>query len=412
MQDIGVRLLGVWKLRVGSNWSRNTTAIVLRTVCTCVTLSIGLLRVDAQITTAPVIFGPEHLEILQDCTTYQNALTSTGITRAGGASAPGRCRAMDFQPLFNGVPLPANWQSSSYKYRETLLPGKRVCIEASGLKVTMSALMHSSVLGWFVNSSTPACGSEGNRIANAADSAFGLLTLSANGIVSQFGNVLHNDPPLKTCQRNRKAAELTLQQLIWERLHVIAQDEQAAWTTSEQAINDPGIGAADRCTAHCGLCDPGWAGTIQCTKTVTDTGPYHYQHSETQTWFVGGTPTQVGALRTVYPTAWTMTATGRKDGNPSWTGNATGAGTLAVSSDAQGMHFGLTNSPIEVFNAFVPQMWAANEWQFAEIIQPIDSNNQVNGSNTDTMHAHSCGAPIAPGTAVCTVVCTWNMQKQ
>ena len=114
----------------------------------------------------------------------------------------------------------------------------------------------------------------------------------------------------------------------------------------------------------------------------------------------------------VYPTAWTMTATGQKDGNPSWTGNATGAGTLAVSSDAQGMHFRLTNSQIVVQKAFMPQMWAAYEWQFAEIIQPIHSNNQVNGSNTDTMHTHSCDAPIAPGTAVCTVVCTWNMQKQ
>ncbi len=214
MQDIGVRLLDVWKSREGLSWSRNTAAIVLRTVCTCVALSIWLLRVDAQVTTTPVIFGPEHLEIQQDCPTYQNVLTSTGVTRAGGASAPGRCRAMDFQPLFNGVPLPANWQASSYKYHETLLPGgpgKTVCIEASGLEVTMSALLQSSELGWFISASAPACGSDLKRFSTAEQMASDILNLSANGIVSQFGNVLHNDPPLKTCQRNLKGCRVGAQ---------------------------------------------------------------------------------------------------------------------------------------------------------------------------------------------------------
>jgi hypothetical protein len=413
MRDIGVRRLGVWKSRICSSWSQNISAIALRTICTCVALSIGSLQVDAQITTVPATFAPERLEVLQACSTYQNALITTGVPRASGVSTPGRCRAMDFVPLFNGVPLPGNWQSSSYQYHETRLPIQRgkVCIEASDLLVTMSAQLQDSVMSWFASPSAPACTTEDNRVAAGEDLTFNLLTISANGIVGQFRNALNNEPLLTTCQSNLRIAETAMKQMIWDRLHGIAQDEQAAWTTSEQALNDPGTGAADRCTAHCGLCASGWAGTMVCKKTATGPGDYH--HNETQTWFVGGTTTQAATGAPIYPTEWTATGSGGVSNgllHPlNWTVNATGAGTLELDSNPQGISFQRTNSEITVNNGTTLGD-AISEFQFDAFPSPAAPVGATSVIGSKTYSGQRCDTPR--GGAVCTVVCDWNMQKQ
>jgi hypothetical protein len=407
-----VRLLGVWESRICSSWGRNISAVALGTVCTCVALSIGSLQVDAQITTEPATFAPERLQVLQSCSTYQNAWITTGVTRASGVSTPGRCRATDFVPLFNGVPLPANWQLSSYRYRETRLSSGRgkVCIQASDLQVTMSAQLRDSVMSWFSSPSAPACTTESHRVAAGADN-IDLPTLNANGIVDQFRNALNSESPLETCQINSTIAETTMKQMIWERLHEIAQDEQAAWTTAEQAINNPGSGAADVCTAHCGLCASGWAGTMVCKKTATGPGDYH--HDETQTWFVGGTPTQAPTGDPIYPTEWTATGSGEvQNGLPhplSWTVNAMGAGTLKLISNPQGISFIRTNSEIVVHNGTTLGD-AIDEFQFDSFPLPAAPVGATSVIGSKTYSGQKCDTPR--GGAVCTVVCNWNMQKQ
>jgi hypothetical protein len=319
---------------------------------------------------------------------------------------------MDFVPLFNGVPLPANWQSSSYQYHETRLSIRRgkVCIEASDLLVTMSAQLRDSVMSWFASLSAPACRAEHDRVAMEAPLTFSMLTLSANGIVGQFINALNNEPPLKTCQSNLWVAERAIKQMIWDRLHGIAQDEQAAWTTAEQALNDPGTGGADRCTAHCGLCVSGWAGTMVCQKTAT--GPGDYYHNETQTWFVGGTPTQATG-DPIYPTVWTATGSGGvSNGLPhplKWTVNATGAGGLQLVSNPQGISFQRYNSEITVNNGTTLGD-AISEFQFDTFPSPAAPVGATSVIGSQTYSGQRCDTPR--GGAVCTVVCNWNMQKQ
>ena len=90
------------------------------------------------------------------------------------------------------------------------------------------------------------------------------------------------------CGPDARQAEAALAQQVELFVDQLVRQQRARWNAVR-----PSLDSAGACVMHCGLCDgTGWAGRVQCVRAVTADGPY--RNDETQTWFIGGTPTVNG----------------------------------------------------------------------------------------------------------------------
>ena len=168
------------------------------------------------------------------------------------------------------------------------------------------------------------------------------------------------------------------------------------------------------------------SGTASCTISITGTG---YQHSETQSWQVGGPLSLRGSI-TIVPSHWTDKGSGSKHEtqgtqvtDTTWTVNAASDGQFQVfirASDNQfvigqantrpGIPNGITGTR-QVTIGGVPQTpqsisFSAFELQLPPITGPATSPT-VSGSTPPTVVTGSFG-PIQPGGAVVTQACRWS----
>jgi phosphodiesterase/alkaline phosphatase D-like protein len=153
----------------------------------------------------------------------------------------------------------------------------------------------------------------------------------------------------------------------------------------------------------------GWAGQVQCKKTVT--GP-SYSNNETQTWTVVPGITQAPTGQTFYPTQWKSTGSGAS-ASQTWVINASGTGTLTVFANSAGINFGRFNSEIVVNNgiqATPPPSYADYEYQWLSFGNSDANVTHVQGSSTLT--SPTCDSPVEPGGSSCTVACSWDFNKQ
>jgi len=174
-----------------------------------------------------------------------------------------------------------------------------------------------------------------------------------------------------------------------------------------QATNSAGTknGAINSFTTS----EAGWSGQVQCVKTVTGT---NYQNNETQTWTVVPGIAQKPTGQTLYPTQWKSTGSGAT-ASQTWVINASGTGQLAVFTNAAGVNFLRTNAQIVVrggIQATPPPSYDDYEYAFSPFGNSDPNVKHVQGSNSVTTHA--CDSPVEPGSASCTVKCSWEFNKK
>ncbi len=384
-----------------------------------VSLAIGTRALAGPITASPAVFN-DHAEAVQGtCANYRSELM-TGVVDSTGGTHAGHCRYSELTPLFDGKSLTDYWtavtQGTTHPLHVVPAPPQSgslgVCAKATIVALTLSARVEVSRFEWQNGPSggpgvQAMCTTEWQRVNPASTINASLLQSRANALISHVILALAPAPAFTACTTSRihGALQRAVEVKFKAALQAIADREQHGWRLVELSQDDPGVGADNRCMPQCGVCTPtGWVGTIACKKTVS--GPYGYNHDETQTWFVGGTTSQNPAGQTVYPTAWTATGNGGKTGQ-SWHVNATGAGTLAVFPAAGVTNFLRTNAQLSVFFGIqgTPTSYTEYEHQFAPF-SSTDPHN-ANGSRTDT--GQSCETPVTPGGSTCTVVCSWGL---
>ena len=383
-----------------------------------VSLAIGTRAAAGPITASPAVFN-DHAEAVQgSCADYRSALM-TGVVDSHGGTHAGHCRYSELTPLFDGKPLADYWtavtQGRTHPLRIVAAPPRvGVCANVTILALTLSASVQVSRFEW---QNSPAggpgvqqmCTKEWQRVDPASTVHAGILQSRADSVIARVLRQLAPTPAFTACAIGRSpgALQRAIETKFKAALQAISDQEQFAWRQFELSQDDPGAGADNRCTPQCGVCTPtGWAGTISCTKTVS--GPYSYNHHETQTWSVGGATSQNPTGQTLYPTAWTATGNGGKAGQ-SWHVNATGAGTLAVFPGAGGTtNFARANSQISVFNGIqgTPTSYTAYEYQFG----PFSSTDPQSAMDSaPPVTGQPCDTPVTPGGSTCTVLCSWDL---
>jgi phosphodiesterase/alkaline phosphatase D-like protein len=153
----------------------------------------------------------------------------------------------------------------------------------------------------------------------------------------------------------------------------------------------------------------GWSGQVQCVKTVS--GP-SYSNNDTQTWTVAPGIAQKPTGQTLYPTEWKSTGSG-STATQTWIISASGTGQLAVFTNTAGINFLKTNAQIVVPNGYQatpPPSYPDYEWAFSAFGNSDPNVVHVQGSNSLTQHA--CDSPVEPGSASCTVKCSWDFNKK
>lgn len=428
----------------------------------CAGFTLLLPTVQAQlptIRTTPATIQPDNVEPVQgDCAAYQTALISPGVqepltTNHPGATHPGYCRYSDFEPLFDGKSLSDYWasatQGSSRPFKRSIAPAtspvRGWCARATMLKVTLSANLQVSRLDWTPTPAGAMCTKEWNRVNPALSINQSALTSRADALVRLWARTLQNTigrsnpqtfppgifpptPAINACASTRAAALGALDTKVKTLLQSTVDRERRLWAGSERSFDDPGAGAFSRCTPQCGLCSTGWVGTIQCKKSITQSGASNYEWNEIQTWFVGG-PSQVLPGQTLYPYHWNTTGAGSKIGC-NWTISASdptgGPHQMAEKADPSGQPniFGYT-SRIDVVKGIPGTCGTANDDTDAtEYALPTmvgspgatricanDSDPSCSPSFVDT-DTTRCSLPQKPGDVQCKTTCTWDLVVQ
>jgi hypothetical protein len=396
------------------------TTLVIPLLLLCIAQAHGQFIVKPPTVSAPVIQS-----VPGTCADYNTTLTTTGV-QVNGASNPGHCAKSQFTPLFNGQLVGTNWQQlmlgpNPPKFKETITQEERlkVCITATDLAVDLSARVDVSELNWVpVQTIGPVCTKETNR-ANTAPmiSAQNLLTDAQSDIEKVRLSILRMPDTFTECAPSSYVARSAVQQKIWQELKQIATEELNLWHDPENAL-------AAQCAPQCSLCNSGWAGTLTCKKTVSDsiiiTNPTqtNYTWNETQTWIIGGIP--VGT--TQYPATFTATGGGNNEvavgnqGRITWTVNVTAPGTLTVFGTQQAPSF--QTSPIRLAQRITstPSGAEADEiaFQIPSGFFQLSPNTYTYGSRNPPpgQLPYACDTARKPGSVSCQVDCSWDLAFQ
>jgi hypothetical protein len=375
-----------------------------------VLLLFGILQAPGQITISPAtISTPVIQPVPGNCSDYQAKLTTTGV-QSNGISHPGFCAKSHFTPLFNGQPIGTTWQQlmlgpNPPKFTLRRTTGRQTCITASNLTVDLSARIDVSELNWAPAQTVgPVCTNETTRVNTAPMASTQTLQASAQTLMGKTRHVFAPKlgTPISVCGSPVTDLRPLLDEKIWTLLNTVATTEQHAW-------NDPENANAGQCVPQCNLCNPGWVGTITCTKTVRDTSAANYTWDEVQTWVVGGTPSQ----QMVYPATFTAKGGGSKTGI-SWKVNLTSQDTLNVSGTQQSPTFQTSQIRITKGITSTPAGYEADAIAYQIPPFQLSPNTFTYGSLTPApnQNGYPCDTPMKPGAASCKVDCTWNLSYQ
>ncbi len=382
-------------------------------VIAAVSLAVFLCpqRSGAQVTVGSVVAAADVTEpVAGDCANYNSVLSSTGVT-ANGQTHPGRCRATALTPLFDGAALGTNMQAFRNSHPDLFKSQRKgTCLTSAKLNVTLSASLQATRLEWTGAPVVGAkCTNELVRVngvsspPSPAISVYNELLLSR--LLHSAEQELMMSPPLRECNRSPKAAELALEQQVWNLLQRIAGDEIAHFETSIA----PMIDISSSCPAKCNLCFSGWVGSIECTAIANDPS---YQWNERQTWDVGGLPTTGTAGSTIYPANFTAGGNGSKVGGPSWMINATTMGTLTDGGVNANKRLSTSNATVAggIIWSTGGQPGALSEMQVKFNADQIGGNT---ATNDPTPTLPSCiNTQQKPANVACSVSCTWNLLNQ
>jgi hypothetical protein len=385
------------------------TAFAVALILLCIPQAHGQITITPATISAPVIQS-----VPGTCADYNAALTTIGV-QMNSASNPGHCVKSQWTAFFNGQPIGTQWQQlmlgpNPPKFKQTTTPGQRsqVCVTATDLNVDLSARIDVSELNWSPTQTIgPVCTNETSRVNTAP--RVSVQALSAYAQRNLKGARLYTKIPnnITACGLNTNDARTLLYQKIWALMHLIATEEQKGW-------KDPENAQAAQCAPRCNLCNPGWVGTLTCTKTSRDTASTNYTWDETQTWTIGGVPVQMGGT-TDYPATFTATGGGSKGGgagNPggvTWSVNVTAPGTLNLYPTPSPS---FQTSQIPFPNKDIPSTPAGYEATEVAFQIPAGffllSPTTYTEGNTTPPPAHTCNLPQMPGSAACRIECSWK----
>jgi hypothetical protein len=170
-----------------------------------------------------------------------------------------------------------------------------------------------------------------------------------------------------------------------------------------------------------------WAGWVQCLLTVQ--APL-YNHRETQTWRLNGTPTILSGGQTV-PALWTVVGEGwfQKSGpsfyeTAQWSVNGQGAATIGFTFHADRITIQKTNAQlvaraavtgsdiVTVNGVRMPQGTLprdTGEYSFPKI-EPVPTVTRVTATGP-AVPIGSIYGPLAPGNATGTATCSWDLAR-
>ena len=382
-------------------------------------LLLGIPQTAGQITiTTPAAPTTAVTPVPGTCPSYQTTVTTNGVT-SNGISHPGFCAKSVLTPLFNGNPIGTTWQQLmlspnppkvTYRTQSSVF---QTCVTATRLTVDLSARIDVSEINWAPTQTVgPVCTSEKDRVNTAPMASTQELDDHAQGTLKRARILLMQklSTPVTVCEHtliNGKNLEPLLYQKIWSLLKAVSTEEQNTW-------NDPENANAAQCVPQCNLCNPGWVGTLTCTKKVRDTDTtINYTWDEVQTWVIGGTPQQQGGS-TVYPATYSANGSGSKTGITWPPFNLTYQGTLTVSGTQQSPTFQTLQISKSQVIPSVPQGNEANEVAYQ--LQPfhLSPNTFTYGGTTPppNSNGYACDTPQKPGPASCEVDCTWSLSFQ
>jgi len=381
------------------------------------------------------------------CTAYQGFLASTGATEPGGRTHPGSCQFTTFLPTVSGRPwsqylaevtawgnaLPhltyvhssdPNWQwepargpsrplpttgaRRPYAIRGdvgNVLPGGRVCAQVVGFGPSFSATIQSSRLSWTPTAGA-ACSTEWNRVDPHAALA-GRAATEANNLVQKTVAQLNADlQNRRFCGADRTTVERDIAAAIETLLERASRGAIGRWEAERPSFDGPGTGASNVCAIQCGLCASGWAGRIQCKKSITGPGGYH--HDETQTWAVGGAA-QASGGSTNFPVAWTAVGSGGAPGK-SWAINASQATNLTVTVLTGGVSsFDRSTAAIDILSGIVG---TPISFTLYEIDFPAFTTTSSTATGTWSRPTVGGDSPQQPGGSTGTLSCSWALDRQ
>jgi hypothetical protein len=387
------------------------------------------------------------------CTDYQNALAATGAIQPNGTTHPGACQFTDFVTLFHneewqryladvkawGIAL-KNLQylsgtNPAWPYRiagkgppraiarpytiNGYATARQACVKVVNFDEELSAQIKSSRLEWdhpaWPANSPSACANEWARV-DPAITKQGLAMAAANQIVQGARNQLKSAFSQHAfCASDQQGAEEKLAMAVIYRVQQMAALQSGQWQSMRPTFDGPGAGMADTCAIHCELCatGSGWAGHIQCTKTLASAGTDCNQNLpdlvETQDWYVHGPP-QAVPTGSDYPA--TFTATGSWC-NGKYRINDTSSVEWALTTTTNDISFGRdtnTSTQVKVNYASSPGaiLSSFEEYLFSGISGAVNAT-ELNSGNSWPLIAGD-GPTIYAHTG--TVNCTWDLIKQ